>query len=117
MGYGLNATVSIKGRDGSVRAGCQNVTPGPRALRNTVLTTSTAQTCADLPPAFVSSVTRLVTMLAIAFCWSVGDRDLGFPFLAGSFRDVERTLLAISLAPEFEREKDRPWIAVQVALF
>ncbi|MQL92603.1 hypothetical protein Taro_025229 [Colocasia esculenta] len=29
------------------------------------------------------------------FCWSVGDWDLGFPFLAGSLCDVEGTLFAI----------------------
>ncbi|MQM04654.1 hypothetical protein Taro_037454, partial [Colocasia esculenta] len=34
-------------------------------------------------------------MLAIAFRWSVGNEDLGLLFLTGSFRDPERTLLAI----------------------
>ncbi|MQM00367.1 hypothetical protein Taro_033098 [Colocasia esculenta] len=59
-----------------------------------MLTASAAQTCTDLPPAFVSCVTRLVTVLAIAFYWSVGNKNLGFLLLARSFRDAERTLLA-----------------------
>ncbi|MQL89195.1 hypothetical protein Taro_021769 [Colocasia esculenta] len=66
-----------------------------RALGDAVLATSAAQTCANFPPAFVSSVTWLVTMLAIAFGWSVGYEDLGFSFLAGPLCDVEGTFLAI----------------------
>ncbi|MQM01912.1 hypothetical protein Taro_034672, partial [Colocasia esculenta] len=33
-------------------------------------------------------------MLAVVLGWSVGYEDLPFPFLAGSLRDVEGTLLA-----------------------
>ncbi|MQL72452.1 hypothetical protein Taro_004789 [Colocasia esculenta] len=47
-----------------------------RALGDAVLATSIAQTCVDFPPAFVNSVTWLVTMLAVAFGWSVGYEDL-----------------------------------------
>ncbi|MQM18337.1 hypothetical protein Taro_051327 [Colocasia esculenta] len=41
-----------------------------RALRDAVLAASTAQTCASFPPAFISRVTKLVTVFVVAFCWS-----------------------------------------------
>ncbi|MQM09296.1 hypothetical protein Taro_042165, partial [Colocasia esculenta] len=66
-----------------------------RALGDAVLATFVAQTCADFPPAFVNSVTWLVTMVAVALGWSVGYEDLQFHFLAGSLCDVEGTLLDI----------------------
>ncbi|MQL90271.1 hypothetical protein Taro_022863 [Colocasia esculenta] len=59
-----------------------------------MLAASTAQTCVDLPTVFISCVTWLVTMLTVAFRWSIGNEDFGFLFLARSFRDAERTLLA-----------------------
>ncbi|MQM09295.1 hypothetical protein Taro_042162 [Colocasia esculenta] len=68
-----------------------------RALGDAVLVASTTQTCANFPPAFICCVTWLVTMLAVALRWSVGDNSFEFPLLAGSLRDVEETLLAIVL--------------------
>ncbi|MQL96950.1 hypothetical protein Taro_029634 [Colocasia esculenta] len=66
------------------------------ALRDTVLTTSAAQTCADFPSAFLNRVTRLHTVFAVAL--SAGYENLGFPFLARSLRDVKGMLLAVVLS-------------------
>ncbi|MQM20445.1 hypothetical protein Taro_053466 [Colocasia esculenta] len=66
-----------------------------RALRDAVLATFAVQTRVGFPPAFISRVTRLVTVFAVALYWSVGYENLGFPLLTRSLRDVEGALLAV----------------------
>ncbi|MQL80193.1 hypothetical protein Taro_012645 [Colocasia esculenta] len=63
-----------------------------RALGDAVLAASTVQTCVEFPPAFICCVTWLVTVLTVTFRCSVWDNIFGFPFLAGSLRDVEGTV-------------------------
>ncbi|MQM07055.1 hypothetical protein Taro_039888 [Colocasia esculenta] len=115
---GQIATRACKEGDKSFRPGTAIAT---RALGDAVLATSTAQTCAGFPPALVSGVTGLVTVLAVALGWSVGYEDLGFPFLVGSLRDVEGTLLAVGLSfiwilgSTEPRSVQTPEVAMQVA--
>ncbi|MQM21412.1 hypothetical protein Taro_054452 [Colocasia esculenta] len=65
------------------------------ALGYAMLTTSAAQTRSSFSSALISCVTRLVTVFAVALRWSVGYKNLGFPFLARPLCDVEGMLLAI----------------------
>ncbi|MQM18964.1 hypothetical protein Taro_051965 [Colocasia esculenta] len=82
------------------------------ALGDAVLATSTAQTCTVFPPAFIGRVTRLVTVFAVALCWSVGYKNLGFLFLARSLRDVEGTLLDVGLRlEELGEELERSFLS------
>ncbi|MQL73208.1 hypothetical protein Taro_005565 [Colocasia esculenta] len=70
-----------------------------------MLTTSAAQTRSGFSPALISGVTRLVTVFAVALCWSVGYKNLGFLFLARSLRNVEGTLLADGRLSQSESRK------------